>query len=172
MGWSPRKHKYGSHPLTHSNFTICPLTDWLDTFLSAYSWFEASILRPPSDDSRPTLPKWIKKAINRPVNISAFTDDDFGFTEVRSPYKSKNERWLVQKNLQASRDVRYYEVAWPDPSSGVRDAEPKPEHNEMSGSGRGLEFVETLQAGDRIALVARALVKSFFFACSPANLLQ
>lgn len=58
---------------------------------------------------------------------------------LRSPYGTGNGRWLVQRNVQASRDVRHYEVVWPSSSSAL-----EPEFDKNTGSGRGLHFVETL----------------------------
>ncbi len=103
--------------------------------------------------------------MQRPVNITTFTDYDLGLTELRSPYKSRNRRWLVQMNTQASRHVRDHEVVWSDLSSA--EGAPEPEYDEKTGSGRGLDFVETLQAGDRIALIARALVSPVSRSLSP-----
>lgn len=163
QGWGGYSEDRSTH--LHRLFQIYypGLTDFyllLDTFRNSYTWFEASILRPGDDDSRSTQPIWMKEAQKGPVNITTFTDYDLGLRELRSPYKSRNRRWLVQMNAQASRHTRRYEIAWSNSSSATGSQEP--EYDEKNGSGRGLEFVETLQAGDRIALVARALVKPFF----------
>jgi hypothetical protein len=62
-------------------------------------------------------------------------------------------------NAQASRHIRHHTIKWSrnhDDTLGE-----KVEYDEKLGSGRGWEFVRTLEAGDRITLVARALVCLF-----------
>jgi hypothetical protein len=55
-------------------------------------------------------------------------------------------------NVQASRHVRRHDIVWNNNSP-----QHSCEYDEKTGSGRGLGFVASLRAGDRIALVARAL---------------
>ncbi len=111
----------------------------------------------------------MEEVIRGPANITTLTGYQLGLTELRSPYKSKNRRWVAQRNVVASSHIRDHEVIWSDLSSAEGGSEP--EYDETHGSGRGLGFVKTLQAGDRIALVARALVSPISHFLFPTLLL-
>ncbi|KAF9448076.1 hypothetical protein P691DRAFT_775679 [Macrolepiota fuliginosa MF-IS2] len=142
-----------------------------NTYRNSYTWFEASILRPPARSSSPSPspPDWVTSTMFQgPTNLghhpSLPSESQSGWTEIHSPHKTKNRRWLVQMNAQASRHIRRHDVTWSTTSTsntavsrrgeGMADAT---EYDEKTGSGRGLGFVDCLQAGDRIAFVARAL---------------
>jgi hypothetical protein len=85
-----------------------------------------------------------------------------GVTQVPNPANTELERtWLIQKNVRASSEVRHHTITWTsvDTGNGVGEV-PDSDSSEDTdtGCGRGLEFVRSLVAGDRIAIVARALV--------------
>ncbi|KXN81946.1 hypothetical protein AN958_03387 [Leucoagaricus sp. SymC.cos] len=120
-----------------------------NAYRNSYTWFEASILRPDEPSDPP--PQWIIDAARKPINVNNLPGQ--GWTELSSPYRRRNKRWLLQMNAQASRHIRHHEIKWSRDSGENESAE----YDEKTGSGRGLGFTRELQADDRIALVARAL---------------
>ncbi|KAJ3575024.1 hypothetical protein NP233_g1367 [Leucocoprinus birnbaumii] len=150
-----------------------------NTYRNSYTWFEASILRESTPGSSPT---WLSSLLDSPVNytfdlgapgsspsaVSSSSSDSTSlpvteyaeYSELLSPYKLRTKRWLVQMNAQASRHIRTHTVTWSRSTSFNTSGDGglnEEEYDEKTGSGRGLGFVEALRAGDRIALVARAL---------------
>jgi hypothetical protein len=153
-------------------FLMDCMSGLVDTYRNSYTWFEASIIRPTHHPSSP-LPGWISDTVTQgPINLNNTTiitadDDECGITELTSPYSRQNKRWLVQMNVQASRHIKRHDVIWTRESEAEArfngdpsEEDPAPEYNKETGSGRGKGFVQTLRAGDRISLVARALVSS------------
>ncbi|KJA19745.1 hypothetical protein HYPSUDRAFT_204331 [Hypholoma sublateritium FD-334 SS-4] len=61
--------------------------------------------------------------------------------------------WGVQRNRRADREERMHEVVW-NPRADPSDEETDPR---LTGSSLGVGFVDSLQPGDRVAVVARAL---------------
>jgi hypothetical protein len=114
----------------------------------AWSWFEASILRPhpPSD-----------------------YELDPGYEVDMAGRK----RWLVQRNLRAVAQRQQREVSWAPHAPQTTPAKPKrevgeceemiytpgfPDENVERGHGFGDGFVEQLRTGDRVVVHARAWV--------------
>jgi hypothetical protein len=64
------------------------------------------------------------------------------------------QRWHIQRNVHVSSQVREHEVVWTDDVDGGDFDDEDVERG--CGTGRG--FVHLLRAGDRIAVMARALV--------------
>ncbi|KAJ7167879.1 hypothetical protein C8R46DRAFT_1191886 [Mycena filopes] len=118
------------------------------TYRQSYTWFEAAILRRPpaasvdSDSSIAHAPDADTGMEYDPAFEVAKDDDAEG---------SPSTRWLVQRNVVAAGNFRQHSVAWPAP------APPAPAD---SGAGAGAGFVERLDAGDVIAVVARAIFHS------------
>jgi hypothetical protein len=65
---------------------------------------------------------------------------------------TKLKRWIVQCNVHASNKVREHVVEW------VFDGSKNWQGEDTSGCGSGIDFVASLNAGDRIGLFARAMV--------------
>lgn len=168
MGWVLRRQKWVNLrpcPSLLTHLTLSPIQS--DTYRNSYTWFEASILRPPTSTSPSVFqepPEWITStALYGPTNITSRVGSDSGWVELSSPYRTKSRRWLVQMNAQASHHIRHHEVVWSSTDASTTAALRSgnvggAEYDEKTGSGRGLGFVDNLQSGDRIALIARALV--------------
>lgn len=157
---------------------------WFETSILRPRSFSSS---PTSSLISPSPPQWITTLTTQPINYtfdlsspsspppspitSPSSNGDntaaIEYTEILSPYRRRAKRWLVQMNVQASRHIRTHTVTWSQSSAIERKAREssgdslrgvlEPEYDEKMGSGRGFGFVDNLQAGDRIALVARAL---------------
>ncbi|XP_006456293.1 hypothetical protein AGABI2DRAFT_195472 [Agaricus bisporus var. bisporus H97] len=128
--------------------------EYKNVYRNSYTWFEASIIR--SSSSSSSQPLWLFEALHKPVNLYTTSltpapSSRCSITELHSPYKNRKKRWLVQMNVQASRHVRRHDIMW------YPNSPHELEYDEKTGSGRGFGFVDALRAGDRIALVARAL---------------
>ena len=65
--------------------------------------------------------------------------------------------WEVQRNRRADRQGGEYEVVW-GPQAGANAFLSEDEYFLMTGSKMGVGFVDALQPGDRIAVLARAQV--------------
>lgn len=152
---------------------VCVL---LGTYHSSWTWFEASILRPvpfpsesgsDSDASGYMDPRWLtrtgvflQKIAGRPLDWSLSENDSDsvgkGLTVVEVDGR---KRWHIQRNVHVSSELKDHEVVWTD-----RDDDPAEDDTEEdgeTGKGKGWGFVRTLRAGDRIAVLARALVSPF-----------
>ena len=66
--------------------------------------------------------------------------------------------WEVQRNRRADRQGGEYEVVW-GPQAGANAFLSEDEYFLMTGSKMGVGFVDALQPGDRIAVLARAQVR-------------
>lgn len=126
------------------------------TYHGSWTWFEAAILRP---SARGPPPGWLKLVPHRPVDLhkeGISTEVDlrtFSVQELESPVDGK-QRWHIQRNVHVSSQVREHEVVWTDDVDGGDFDDEDVERG--CGTGRG--FVHLLRAGDRIAVMARALV--------------
>lgn len=125
------------------------------------TWFQASIVRVP--ESSPQL-----EALKRLV----ITLDDCKKVFESSQLGGEGS-WHVQTNVMASRQKRLYEVVWTadggtctTTTPGTNGEEPQIETTVLEDEPwtdkfKGLapkEFVERLQRGDRVALIAKAMV--------------
>jgi hypothetical protein len=151
QGWGGFS-EYKSAPATLARMPDSPAPD---RYRNSYTWFEASILRPAAASQQ--QPPWLFDALHQPISLYATSlapapSPRGPIAELHSPYKNRNKRWLVQMNVQASRHIRRHDITW-HANSPPHTAE----YDDKTGSGRGLGFVDSLRAGDRIALVARAL---------------
>ncbi|EAU86681.1 hypothetical protein CC1G_07339 [Coprinopsis cinerea okayama7 len=119
----------------------------------SYTWFEAAIFRnlEGNDDSDPD-------EIARSVQSLENRGSDFSRPfQVSNPDTGKKV-WLLQKNVRASHDEVMHEIVWdgkdvPREADGLTSEE---EATSEKGSGLGYGFVRQLQAGDHIAIFARA----------------
>ncbi|KAF8964474.1 hypothetical protein BDZ97DRAFT_1815262 [Flammula alnicola] len=71
---------------------------------------------------------------------------------VKNP-NMESDVWDIQRNARASREYRLHEVVWTRDLNEEVDEEA---HFQATGSKLGVGFVRSLQAGDRIAVLARA----------------
>lgn len=140
----------------------------LGTYRGSYTWFEACILRPvpyPSgsgstSDSLGPAEVFLQEIEDGPLDWS-FEDNDSdslgtGFTLVEVDGR---KRWHIQRNVHVSLELKDHEVVWTERDGGP--ARNELEVNDDTGTGNGWGFVRALRAGDRIAVLARALVRPF-----------
>lgn len=90
---------------------------------------------------------WMERALESPVSMDETTAYD---PEIEVRAAGDITRWTVQKNMTASNEYREHTVSW-DARTG-RDTVGE------TGAGIGTGFLDTLSGGDRIAVIARALV--------------
>jgi hypothetical protein len=113
---------------------------------NGYTWFEAAILRPSQCSDRAEARLWLDRAVQGPIGVDAA----LGYEPTLEVMGERNSRWRVQKNFTASREFREHVVVWD--ADGT--ATPGPE----AGAGDGEGFVHRLETGDRIGVIARAMV--------------
>ncbi|TFK32367.1 hypothetical protein BDQ12DRAFT_728725 [Crucibulum laeve] len=113
------------------------------TYRHSCTWFEASILRPSSVLSKNDLAKLITQPVN-PVCFKAM-----GIEEIPGEGVGKR-RWHIQRNVHVSRHQKLHEVVWTNTPMDERT-------EENHGRGNGHDFVQSLLAGDHIAVMTRAL---------------
>jgi hypothetical protein len=169
----------------------CIHTYWLTEIGSyrwAWSWFEAGIVRathPPLPFPSLPQPRFFSFTarypldLTRPAALRTLDSDPNPAIEVSLGSK---KRWLVQRNLRAVNTTQWNEVLWFNdtetqrsssvPIADVTDSSEAteegflytPVHDDedvLHGRGTGNGFIELLEAGDRIALYARAKVCHF-----------
>ncbi|KAJ7153980.1 hypothetical protein C8R43DRAFT_864605, partial [Mycena crocata] len=103
-----------------------------------YTWFEAAILRP---TQMPTT--FVEPGFQLDDAVTAYDPT----LEVEAPDEST--RWMVERNFTASMESRQHSVSWYTDATTLPGSE--------IGCGDGVGFVSRLAAGDRIALLGRAL---------------
>lgn len=133
----------GSFMLFFGILMLCPPGHYLSS-----TWFEASILRP-SGIPRP-LPRSAIN-MNNPLNLRKL-----GWTEICNPRDRNGRRWQVQANSTESLP-KFHSVTW-EPTLDAGEATFDDRCDLKTGKGSGLGFIQTLRAGDRIALIGRASV--------------
>jgi hypothetical protein len=131
---------------------------FLDPY-DSFTWFETSVLRPMGvPQPLPRLPI----NLNHPLN--ACIPRKLGWMEISNPRDRRNRRWRVQANATGA-PPKIHHITWVpthDTGNSIFDDECDVE----TGRGPGLGFIETLRAGDRIALVGRALVSQYYYPMS------
>ncbi|KAJ7182847.1 hypothetical protein C8R43DRAFT_968254 [Mycena crocata] len=115
------------------------------TYHGSYTWFEAAILRPEEVLHMQSAPSGARA----PRPFDHRTPADTG------------RRWLVQRNLCATKTPRNHTVTWRPhigPADEELEAEIAPEEKDprTNGSGDGDGFIDLLASEDRIAVIARA----------------
>jgi hypothetical protein len=115
----------------------------------SYTWFEASIYRSLVDVSEEAKAGVVGGMVWESKDGLASA----GVTQVPNPLNGKHT-WLLQRNVRASQNVRQHTIIWTD-----IDERGEVEDDIDTGRGQGAGFVRSLIAGDRIAIMARALVK-------------
>ncbi|KAJ7167865.1 hypothetical protein C8R46DRAFT_996065 [Mycena filopes] len=116
------------------------------SYRQSYTWFEAAILRRPLAAASSESDSSIGHAPGADTGMTY--DPAFEVAKVDDVEGSPGTRWMVQRNVVATDDFCKHSVAWPTP------ALPAPAN---SGAGDGAGFVERLDGGDVIAVVARAI---------------
>ncbi|THV05167.1 hypothetical protein K435DRAFT_961545 [Dendrothele bispora CBS 962.96] len=124
------------------------------TYNGSSTWFEAVILRPASELGHPS---WYQNVLTGPTSLlgpdalqtlssSSLQDND-----------DQPRRWHIQSNVTASGKFRDHVVTW----RTTDEANPEEEqlYDRAKGRmGRGHELVRSLRAGDRLAIIAKALL--------------
>lgn len=149
---------------------------------------------PTVNDNRPQVGSSIgSSTVIEPMMVSP-TDElllSAGYVRVTSPAAAdarSEKSWVVQRNLRASDVIRRHTVIWSDRGFIGHDCQETDFSLSMSssfprilsenqgdisvlyGCGNGLEFVSTLQPGDRIAVVARVKVRPLLFSCQNCSM--
>jgi hypothetical protein len=155
------------------------------TYRGSYTWWEAAILRPnqvsrdPSPfqaSPSPTGGRWIIRGLLETFGSFFQPNKQFLGLDSISPFQlphpddrssspwpghtdveyDGNDRWLIQRNVTSSSQVRQHEIIW-DQNSMLADGD----EDADVGKGCGKGFLDALRPGDSIAVVARALVCIF-----------
>lgn len=116
------------------------------TYNGSYTWFEAAILRPALESQgwRRQVLAWVyhRFGVARPL---------FEVTNPAEP--DGRSRWRLQTNRCATDDPVHRRIIWS--AAGSETAI----ELEKNGSGDGAGFIELLSPGDRIGVVAKAMVE-------------
>ncbi|TFK60616.1 hypothetical protein BDN72DRAFT_904817 [Pluteus cervinus] len=99
----------------------------------SFTWFEAVIYRP-DENGGPIIEK---------IPPGAFINNE-GISGKYKPVGS----WVIQRNMRADGEYREYEIVWTKESNFEWDG--------TVGCGTGKGFVEALEPGDKIGIIARA----------------
>ena len=125
----------------------------LGLYHGSYTWFEACIYRSVVDVE---VSEEAKARVTGGMVWESESKDDLasaGLIQVTNPLNDKHS-WLLQRNARASLNTRQHTIIWTD-----IDECGEVEDDIDTGRGLGAGFVRSLIAGDRIAIMARALVK-------------
>ncbi len=118
------------------------------TYEGSWTWFEAAIIR--------GEPWWLNEVLGRPTDLyrkglAADVRSAARAAEVRS-HEEEGSRWHVGVNVTAEGSYKEHTNVWPRTDEGVKQ-------QSMRGLfGLSHEFVRLLEPGDRVALMARAMV--------------
>lgn len=148
------------------------------TYRGAFSWFDASVVRPVEAEGEPSLsplmtlmagPFSAEHRNQNQVNWANFYLTTEPHREAHALGRGgwrfvENEAdggvvWLVQRNKVAQRDFLEHTIEWrdDDPEEGEEGEEEEEWAEDGKGNGRG--FVASLERGDRIIIWARAMVR-------------
>jgi len=116
----------------------------------SHTWFEAAIIRNLPDGAH---------ADARVAHL--LVGDHGGPTPCHVPNPhSDGHTWILQKNIRAEGDEELHEIEWDGRLDAASQAQPVDaetlETTLPTGSGRGRGFVRALQAGDCVAIYAKA----------------
>lgn len=138
---------------------------YLGKYMGSWTWFEAAIIREVEGDTRneqsgstDSLQSHIQRIMNESGET---TEDGMQVVIVKNPRKPDSRIWHVQRNIRALRNDTIHEVTWSD-EDYEEPGEDEMKFIDMTGAGRGIGFVQSLKHGDRIAVLARAMVNAFF----------
>ena len=150
QGWGGEQNLQGSSRMvTYIDFGF--LMSPSGPYQGSYTWFEACIYRSVAD-----YPGVSEEAKARVTGGMVWKSQDelesAGVTQVANPLNGK-QTWLIQRNVRASSDIAQHTITWI-----AIDACGDGEEDFNMGCGRGAGFVRSLIAGDRVAIMARALV--------------
>ncbi|KAF7331254.1 hypothetical protein MKEN_00002500 [Mycena kentingensis (nom. inval.)] len=135
----------------------------LDHTYKSFSWVEAAILRPSLDPlvSIAALATAAPISLDPPQadaaeNLASFASLQLAPSHlVGGDANHPSSRWLVHTNFTANEEALVHTVTW-DANGLVGAGAAEEGKGEVTGTGKGEGFVELLQPGDRIALLARA----------------
>lgn len=151
-------------------------SNYLGTYNGSHTWFEAFAERPlstaviqeaaplpdPVDITDESKLKELQSSDGRlvwkTITIPQITRSDDGLEDVVTEKKI----WHVQKNVHAKREVTEHEVVWTSADYDRDEEADNGEAGDKTGAGKGDDFVKCLKSGDRIGIVARALVNPLF----------
>ncbi|KAJ7607170.1 hypothetical protein FB45DRAFT_431964 [Roridomyces roridus] len=123
------------------------------TYEGSFTWFEAAILRPRYEEDNPPEPRLTPGWANGfglfsapPPPPPCLTD----FIQIENP-NADTGCWHIQTNRCAHGESLIHYVVW-----GVGGVAQRPRTCNGPGSGDGKGFIDMLESGDRIAVIARA----------------
>ncbi|KAI0332562.1 hypothetical protein GY45DRAFT_1344550 [Cubamyces sp. BRFM 1775] len=135
------------------------------TFRAAYSWYEACIIRPTTqegsasnsspesthvEDGHDLLPGFLHRKYCAPRDVQSDLEQH-GYTLVPVPdTHPPSHTWLIQRNRVAKRDFAQYCIQW------TAGEHVDPTEAEDAGYGTGSGFIDSLRPGDRVGLWMRA----------------
>jgi hypothetical protein len=140
----------------------------LGIYSGGFTWFEAAAERPTSVDAisraqrleqpvplsgMPELPEQQNTAW-KPVTVTRRIFD----SATKSLKLEVKDIWKLQRNVHAGGNWKSHEIVWTcdDPEKNLEGE--YLEGTDENGAGRGGDFVRSLESGDRIKLIARAIV--------------
>ena len=167
-------------------------------YAGSWTWFDAEIWRPVltvndsqlgvgSSIASPTL---VKPMMYSPTDESLLTA---GYVRVTPPAEAdarSEKAWVIQRNLRASDTIQRHTVTWYNGGLIAHDcqehtgtdfllsipslprilSETQEDISVLYGCGNGLGFINTLQPGDRIAVIARAKVQPSLLGCQACSM--
>lgn len=148
----------------------CSQDNFPGVYPGSWTWFEAMILRPVGGGDDWISLYWAKRGISSEPSVASALAKLAGLDKpppkeqailcfVPNPKRPPSHSWHVQKNRRGNSKPKEYMVVWDKTGKQSRMERLGCEFDTDTGASSGIGFVNSLQEGDRIVLIAYAKVR-------------